>query len=160
MKDKELNNRVPTVDYSKNGVNVHQATSTGYIFCPVGGLFDMSYPKSKLRRGRVQGNGQICPTLTCAPENLWIVDSIGKETNDDDMHSISDVQIRKLTEREGFRLMGVSDDDITKLLESGASTTQLYKMMGNSIVVDVLFHVFRTMFIEKESKKGKSAKLF
>lgn len=25
---------------------------------------DLSFPTSKLRRGRVQGNGQICPTIT------------------------------------------------------------------------------------------------
>lgn len=27
-------------------------------------MADFSYPTSKLRRGRVQGNGQICPTIT------------------------------------------------------------------------------------------------
>lgn len=29
-----------------------------------GGVADFSYPDSKTRRGRVQGNGQICPTIT------------------------------------------------------------------------------------------------
>ena len=73
----EKRNMVHTVDVENNGLNICQATKQGYIFCPVGGIFDMSYPKSKLRRGRVQGNGQICPTLTCGPENLWVVDSSG-----------------------------------------------------------------------------------
>lgn len=40
-------------------VNVRQATKKGYIECDteIGGLFDSSYPTSKIRRGRVQGGG-------------------------------------------------------------------------------------------------------
>ena len=49
------------------------------------------------------------------------------------------------TPTECFRLMGVSDDDIEKLLKSGVSDTQLYKQAGNSIVVDVLVHLFNEM---------------
>ena len=45
-------------------VKIKQATKQGYIECEVGGVADFSYPTSKLRRGRVQGNGQICPTIT------------------------------------------------------------------------------------------------
>lgn len=45
-------------------VGVRQATSKGFIECEVGGVADLSYPESKLRRGRVQGGGQICPALT------------------------------------------------------------------------------------------------
>ena len=36
-------------------VKVRQATSLGYILCPYGGVADLSFPTSKLRRGRVQG---------------------------------------------------------------------------------------------------------
>lgn len=79
----EKRNMIHTVDVENNGLNICQATKQGYIFCPVGGIFDMSYPKSKLRRGRVQGNGQICPTLTCGPENLWVVDSVLYEETED-----------------------------------------------------------------------------
>lgn len=28
------------------------------------GIVDLTYPTSKLRRGRVQGGGKICPTIT------------------------------------------------------------------------------------------------
>lgn len=28
------------------------------------GIADLSYPSSKLRRGRVQGGGNLCPTIT------------------------------------------------------------------------------------------------
>lgn len=57
-------------------------------------------------------------------------------------------RIRKLTPRECFRLMGVDDKDIDKIQASGISNSGQYKLAGNSIVVDVLFHLFRKMFIE------------
>lgn len=57
-------------------------------------------------------------------------------------------RIRKLTERECFRLMGVDDKDIDKIQATGISKSAQYKLAGNSIVVDVLFHLFRKMFIE------------
>lgn len=61
------------------------------------------------------------------------------------------VRIRKLTPRECFRLMDVSEEDIDKIQASGVSNSQQYKMAGNSIVVSCLFHIFRTLFIEKEN---------
>ena len=61
-------------------------------------------------------------------------------------------RIRKLTPRECFRLMGVDDADIDKIQTSGISNSQQYKCAGNSIVVDVLYHLFRKMFVEKESE--------
>lgn len=44
-------------------ISIRQATSEGYIDMVNGGVCDLSYPESKLRRGRVQGGGMICPTL-------------------------------------------------------------------------------------------------
>ena len=61
-------------------------------------------------------------------------------------------RIRKLTSRECLRLMDVDDSDIDKLTAAGISNTQLYKMAGNSIVVNVLYHIFRKMFVEKENE--------
>ncbi|PAD70564.1 hypothetical protein CHH83_01815 [Bacillus sp. 7586-K] len=46
--------------------------------------------------------------------------------------------IRKLTPIECFRLMGFDDEDVAKLREAKISDTQIYKMAGNSIVVNVL----------------------
>ena len=57
-------------------------------------------------------------------------------------------RIRKLTPRECFRLMGVTESDIDKIQQSGVSQSQQYKMAGNSIVVDCLYHMFRKMFTE------------
>lgn len=67
--------------------------------------------------------------------------------------------IRKLTPRECFRLMGVSEEDIDKIQSSGISNTQQYKMAGNSIVVDVLYHIFRKMFVDKKDE-NKQLSLF
>ena len=70
-------------------------------------------------------------------------------------------RIRKLTPRECFRLMGVYDKDIDKIQASGISNSSQYKLAGNSIVVDVLFHLFRKMFIdtEQDAENGKEQQL-
>ena len=60
--------------------------------------------------------------------------------------------VRKLSERECFRLMGVDDNDIDKLATSGISRTAQYKLAGNSIVVDVLYHIFRKLFVEPNNE--------
>ena len=61
-------------------------------------------------------------------------------------------RIRKLTPRECFRLMGCDDTDIDKMQASGLSNSAQYKLAGNSIVVDVLYHIFRKMFIETDQE--------
>ena len=54
--------------------------------------------------------------------------------------------IRKLTPKECFRLMGFEDKDFEVCKTNGISDTQLYKMAGNSIVVDVLYYIFKELF--------------
>jgi len=53
-------------------------------------------------------------------------------------------EIRKLTPRECWRLMGFSDADFDRA-EKVCSKRQLYKQAGNSIVVDVLMAIFKEM---------------
>lgn len=65
---------------------------------------------------------------------------------------VTNYRIRKLTPRECFRLMGVDDKDIDTIQAAGISNSQQYKMAGNSIVVDVLYHIFRKMFCETHSE--------
>lgn len=60
--------------------------------------------------------------------------------------------LRKLTPLECLRLMDVDDIYIYILQSSGISECQLYKMAGNSIVVNVLYHIFRKLFIETGSE--------
>lgn len=125
-------------------LKVPQATAQGYAECEVGGAFDGSYPNSTTRRGRVQEGGKISPALTSGDEplNRWE----------------GGYRIRKLTPRECFRLMGVSESDIDKIQnyvdpDTGKpiSNSQQYKMAGNSIVVDNIYHIFRTMFVETKN---------
>lgn len=55
-------------------------------------------------------------------------------------------RIRKLTPRECYRLMDVPEKNINRLLASGISKSQHYKLAGNSIVVSCLYHIFKSLF--------------
>ena len=61
---------------------------------------------------------------------------------------IEGIRIRKLTPLECWRLMSFDDEDFRKAKNSGVSNSQLYKQAGNSIVTDVLYHIFRKLFID------------
>lgn len=54
--------------------------------------------------------------------------------------------IRRLIPVEVARLMGFDDSDIEKCQNANISDSQLYKMLGNSIVVDVLEYIFGKLF--------------
>ena len=138
VRSDNLTNSITTVQ-KDNLVLIRQATKQGFIPCEVGGVVDLNYPDSKTRRGRVQGNGQICPTLTT--ENIPSVLEEWTWEIDGELYLI---RIRKLTPRECWRLMGFTDEDFDKA-EQVNSNTQLYKQAGNSIVVNVLEAVFKQM---------------
>lgn len=82
---------------------------------------------------------EICPTITGATFNYNNTLNNG-------------YRIRKLTPRECFRLMGVSDSDIDKIQAAGISKSQQYKMAGNSIVLNTLTAIFRQLFIGNFNK--------
>ena len=60
---------------------VKQATKKGYIEIsdktPV--VCDLSYPNSNTRRGRVQGGGDILPTLTAESNGLYVIEMLKEE---------------------------------------------------------------------------------
>ncbi len=58
-----------------------------------------------------------------------------------DNYITEDYIIRKLTPRECMRLQTVPEHLIDKLLSSGISNSQLYKMTGNGWTVDVISHI-------------------
>lgn len=79
------------------------------------------------------------------------------------------IRVRKMTPREAMRLMDVDDSDIDKIMNStetvtlkdgtvktkkAISKTAVYKLAGNSIVVSVLYHIFRTMFIPNQPENN------
>lgn len=128
----------PTVTTNKgegHKILIPQATTKGYIECSVPGVFDMTYPDSKTRRGRVQDHGEIVPTLTAASQDI--------------MYAESQYRIRKLSPLETFRLMGFTDEEFYKA-QAVNSNSQLYRQSGNSIVVDVLYYLFRNLFLDVE----------
>ena len=126
-------------DNTQNYVVIPANTADGQQTMELGGVCDLSYPSSKTRRGRVQDGGSVTPTLTTHTENAL-------------RRIESDYRIRKLTPRECFRLMGVSDADIDKIQAVGISKSQQYKMAGNSIVVNCLAAIFRQLFIGNFNK--------
>lgn len=60
-------------------------------------------------------------------------------------------RIRKLTPKECWRLMGFTDADIDKCITAGISNSQLYKMAGNSIVVNVLESIYKQLLKEENT---------
>lgn len=57
------------------------------------------------------------------------------------------IRLRRMTPTELFRFMGVPSKYIEKLVNnSGNTDAELYKQAGNSIVVDVLYHLFKNIF--------------
>ena len=94
-------------------------------------------------------------------------------------HTIKSYAIRKLTPKECFRLMGVRDNVIGTMQSSNAqaaerlpdwngkgnpedmaiSASQQYKQAGNSIVVDVLAHIYEQLFYPAPPKPRPGAQL-
>ena len=80
------------------------------------------------------GNHEICPT-------------IGSHSFQENNLLINDFKIRKLTPKECLRLMDVSEENINIMTSCGVSNSQLYKMAGNSIVVNCIALIFNNLKI-------------
>lgn len=120
-------------------IAVKQAVKQGYIPLETSiAAVDLSYPTSKLRRGRVQYGGNVSHTITTTS-------GVCKVMLDDYLYK--DYGVFKLTPRECLRLMSVSENDIDKMMEVN-SNTQCYKQAGNSIVVTVLMAIFSQLNIK------------
>jgi DNA (cytosine-5)-methyltransferase 1 len=83
------------------------------------------------------------------PNSAPTSNTISTVQKDNMLFNPEEYRIRKLTPRECFRLMDVSDEDIDKIQAAGISKSQQYKLAGNSIVCSVLYHIFKAMFIEQ-----------
>jgi len=128
----------PTIDSMGGGnrqpkVLIPQATKQGFIECEIGGVFDNSFPDSKTRRGRVQENGQICPTLQTSNGIVRVEPKISEG-----------FRIRKLTPKETWRLQNIKDEDFEKA-EKVNSNSQLYKQAGNGISVNVPMEIYKQL---------------
>lgn len=119
---------------------------------------------SNPQRGRVYDAKGISPACNCnggGDRETKIIENMSEQVNLPEELRGKKFRIRKLTPRECFRLMGVDDADIDKMQASGLSNSAQYKLAGNSIVVDVLYHIFRKMFIETDAdmRKGEAEQL-
>jgi DNA (cytosine-5)-methyltransferase 1 len=112
-------------------IKVPQATKQGYAIAEIGDGIYTNRTESK--RGVVQK--ESVPTLKTSPNDLAVVV--------DDSNRL--IAVRRLTPRECWRLMGWKDSDIDRALSTGVSETQLYKMAGNSIVVNCLTEIFKRL---------------
>lgn len=157
---------------------IPQATKKGYIEMNVPGVCDLLYPNSKTRRGRVQEGGAIAPALMTSQMLCYIDEEKATDKGhvvceqrcdeglrffkdnvcgtirtvnsggDKRIIDVNNYRIRKLTPSECLRLMGLHESEIEKLKASGLSNTRLYKLAGNSIVVNVLESIFSQLFKE------------
>lgn len=110
------------------------------------------------QRGRVYDTYGISPTIYCFKGG-----NLEPKIILNDMETKQKLQlpkelegkkfrIRKLTPRECGRLQDVDDSYIDIIEASGLSNSSMYKLYGNSITVNVLYHLFRKMFIEKDNE--------
>ncbi len=81
---------------------------------------------------RVHSFDGISPTMETKNRSKWL------DTNN--------FKIRKLTPLECWRLMGFDDEDFYNVKELELSDSALYKLAGNSIVVNCLYYIFKEVF--------------
>lgn len=114
-------------NYDGDYINIRNATKKGYIEAHNYDSVNLAYPNSETRRGRV-GFG-IANTLQCN-DNMGVI--------------VPPLKIRKLTPLECWRLMGFSDECFIKA-KCVNTNPSLYKQAGNSIVVNVLYEIFKKL---------------
>ena len=105
---------------------------------------ELREPRRNMQRFEPRTDG-VSNTLTSVSKDNYLIEP--------DVKKHPKYRIRKLTPRECFRLMDVDDADIDKIQGAGICNSQQYKLAGNSIVVNVLYHIFRKMFIDTENEQ-------
>lgn len=150
---------------TKKGYDI--ATYGDSIIATYGDSINMAFPTSKTRRGRV-GHG-VAQTLTAQDAQQAVVEpfaydeqngyirqdgTVGTLTTDGSSPkhnnriiepNLKDYKIRKLTERECFRLMGVKASDFEKVRKN-QSMSGLYHLAGDSIVTACLMAICGMLF--------------
>ena len=109
-------------------------------------LIKEDLPKTAIQKvGQISNEGSQCGTVV-SDEGLSPTLSAGTHGYAN-AHVCTKYRIRKLTEKECFRLMGFKDSDFEKA-RAVNSATQIYKQSGNSIVKQVLMAIFLQMNIQ------------
>ena len=95
------------------------------------------------------GYNSISPTITTrvvdSASMILYSNKLSKRYIIKDKEELKHLSIRRLTEKECWRLMGFDDESFFKA-EKVVSNSQLYKQAGNSIVVNVLMAIFEKLF--------------
>lgn len=117
------------VDKEKKQLTIKEATKKGFTTIEDGDCFDMTFPKSKTRRGRNMKDKSNC--LTAANYDYMRYEHSEEE---------KEVYWRKLTPVECERLQTVPDN-----YTNHVSNTQRYKMLGNGWTIEVITHILKNM---------------
>lgn len=97
------------------------------------------------------GENCCANTVTTVSKDNILIEPVGNCTKITLDNIDEHIKVRNFTPRENFRLMDVYDEDIDKIMEVTPKSKCL-KLAGNSIVVSVLYYVFKRMFIDEPYK--------
>lgn len=110
-----------------------------------------------LRNNQFIDNPIVQDYSYCIDSNYWkgstlnsFLEKRRRQLVTDKINEYGEYMVRRLTPHETWRLMGVSDEDYEKV-SSIMSNTSLYKQAGNSIVVDVMEHIFTNLFVNYDT---------
>lgn len=128
FKDYRLTDNELNIFFEKdNQLCVKEATKLGYKVISEFDTINVEFPNSKTRRGRV--GDKVAKTLTTQPRQAIYYNN----------------QLRLLTAKEHFRLMGYTDNDYFRIKKSGITDKQISALAGNSICVPVLEEIFKSL---------------
>lgn len=122
-----------------NYLLISSANSAGYEVAEDGDSINLTFTKSKTRRGRV-GKGYAQTLQTSG-----------------NMAAYTKGAIRRLTPLECFRLQGFSDEVFYKGSQ-GISDAQLYKIAGNSVTVNVVYEIAKRIVELERSEHDERTK--
>ena len=128
-----------------------EATKKGYAEAGEDEGLDLTFPKSKTRRGRAMKDKSNC--LTAASHEMGVVekDNVLSENEPGRYpNAYEDKKLvwRKLTPLECERLQTVPDGHSLVLDDNGkqlVSDSQRYKILGNGWTIDVITHILKNM---------------
>jgi site-specific DNA-cytosine methylase len=117
------------------------------------------------QRGRIDSPAGLAPAVDTAQGGNLVAKIIEQAKTAHPSRGIIMIKntpcwVRRLTERELFRLMDVDENDIDTLLNAGISNTQLAKLAGNSVVCACYYHIFRKLFIDTNANENEQLQLF
>jgi DNA (cytosine-5)-methyltransferase 1 len=142
--NKNVIGTIPAMERGVPKILIPEKTIKGYAEAYDGDGVYINRPHQK--RGVVQ-KGAIQTIKTSGNDVGVVVEVIEKPK----------LRIRKLTPKEAFRLMGVKDRDYDKIAD--LSDASLYKLAGNSIVIQVLMGIFGELLgIDYKNKIKESVK--